>query len=553
MEAALQNRINGHSPSLAGLPVPPHSTDAERAVLACLMLDQTGTAFDAVAAIIGPNDFYHSHHAAIYRAACELFESNQAIDAVLLGEALEADGMLEEIGGPQEIESLVMATGSPAHAEYYAKIVREKSDLRRAIRKAQAFTRAAFERQHEPEQLQAEYPEFFSGSQRENRFSFFTAGELSEQEFTQDYFVDGILAAGGIPSIMAGSFKTLKTSVGLDLAISIATASPFLGTFEVRKQAKVAILNGESGMKNLQNLAVRICDSKGWFLGALKDRLLISDNLPNLADGRDMAELRRFVEKNKIELLVVDPVYLAMRGVQANDSGSMFRMGDMLEPLSKIGQDTGCTPLIVHHNKRAASNPHEPAELSDIAWAGFAEWAGQWILLSRREKYDADSDGEHRLWLTAGGRDGHSTTVAVDVTEGRLSDEGGRRWQVDVESASEIRRQRAEDDECEKEARRHAKQKLLIDKYSQKIIETLKAGPDTKTSIKAKSGLNGERGEMALERLINEGKIIRCEVKKGSGTYTGFSLNQDGSDNPDNSDNTEVSEVSGVVPGHLPL
>ncbi|GAB4159923.1 MAG: replicative DNA helicase [Planctomycetaceae bacterium] len=429
------NRINGHQPGLTG-PVPPHSEDAEKSVLGSILIDPCELVFDDVAAIISPDDFYVPRHQTIYRAICELIADNVPVDAVTLGESLEHDDQLEEIGGYLYLEELVKFVPHSAHAEYYAKIVHEKADVRRALRKAQHFTRAAYERQNEPEQLQADFPEFFSGSQRENRFTFFTAGELSELEFHTNYFVDGILAAGGIPSIMAGSFKTLKTSIGMDLAISIATGSPFLGTFEVLNQAKVAILNGESGMKNLQNLAFRVCDSKGWYLGALKDRLLISDNLPNLADGRDMAELRRFVEKNKIELLVVDPVYLAMRSVQANDSGSMFRMGDMLEPLSKIGQDTGCTPLIVHHNKRAASNLYEPAELSDIAWAGFAEWAGQWILLSRREKYDADSDGEHRLWLTAGGRDGHSTNVAVDVTEGRLSDQGGRRWQVDVESAS---------------------------------------------------------------------------------------------------------------------
>ena len=90
-------------------------------------------------------------------------------------------------------------------------------------------------------------------------------------------------------------------------------------------------------------------------------------------------------------------------------------------------------------------------------WSGFAEWAGQWLLLSRRERYDPDSNGEHRLWLTAGGRDGHSNLVGVDVTEGRNDDPGGRRWEVNVGQASEVRRETVTAEQDRREQDRQAR------------------------------------------------------------------------------------------------
>ena len=85
----------------------------------------------------------------------------------------------------------------------------------------------------------------------------------------------------------------------------------------------------------------------------------------------------------------------------------------------------------------------EPAELEDIAWAGFPEWARQWLLLSRRRKYDPEQGGHHELWLNVGGSAGHSGLWGVNIEEGMRQDEGGRRWNVDVLKASQARAQAA--------------------------------------------------------------------------------------------------------------
>ncbi|HEY1069914.1 MAG TPA: DnaB-like helicase N-terminal domain-containing protein, partial [Thermomonas sp.] len=77
------------------LRIPPHSVDAEQAVLGGLMLDPR--AFDRVADMLAPADFYRRDHQLIYRAVRQLAEKRKPCDAVTVGEVLLAQGHGEVI------------------------------------------------------------------------------------------------------------------------------------------------------------------------------------------------------------------------------------------------------------------------------------------------------------------------------------------------------------------------------------------------------------------------------------------------------------------------
>ena len=69
--------------------------------------------------------------------------------------------------------------------------------------------------------------------------------------------VKRVLVAGQ-PMIVGAPQKTLKTSVMCDLAVSLATATPFLGHFDVPRAVKVALLSGESGEWTLAQTLQRV-------------------------------------------------------------------------------------------------------------------------------------------------------------------------------------------------------------------------------------------------------------------------------------------------------
>jgi replicative DNA helicase len=113
------------------LRVPPHSLEAEQAVLGGLML--TPEAWDRVADRVVEEDFYRKDNRLIFRAIAELAGRNQPCDAVTLGEWFESHGLAAEIGGSAVLVELANSTPSAANINAYAEIVRDKSVLRRLI------------------------------------------------------------------------------------------------------------------------------------------------------------------------------------------------------------------------------------------------------------------------------------------------------------------------------------------------------------------------------------------------------------------------------------
>ena len=105
--------------------MPPHSVEAEQAVLGGLMLDSN--AWDAVADIVTAADFYRRDHRLIFEAIVDVAESRGSCDAVTISEHLERKGRLDEIGGLAYLGTIARDTPSAANVRAYAEIIRERS------------------------------------------------------------------------------------------------------------------------------------------------------------------------------------------------------------------------------------------------------------------------------------------------------------------------------------------------------------------------------------------------------------------------------------------
>lgn len=113
--------------------LPPHSKEAERAVLGAVLVDAPSCLDDLVLGGLGAEDFYSAQHQAVWRSVTEMHRSDLPIDVTLLNDWLTVKGTLEAVGGTAALADLTEAVPNAANANYYADIVRRKSDLRRLI------------------------------------------------------------------------------------------------------------------------------------------------------------------------------------------------------------------------------------------------------------------------------------------------------------------------------------------------------------------------------------------------------------------------------------
>lgn len=113
------------------LRVPPHSIQAEQAVIGGLMLDNV--AWDQVADRVGQEDFYRREHRSIFEAIANLARVNDPFDVVTLAEELERLGTLDDLGGMPYLGALANETPTAANIRAYADIVREHSVMRQLI------------------------------------------------------------------------------------------------------------------------------------------------------------------------------------------------------------------------------------------------------------------------------------------------------------------------------------------------------------------------------------------------------------------------------------
>src|SRR5712672_3589277 len=141
MAGPLRSRREGEIPD-AGRTTPPHSVEAEQAVIGGLLIDTQ--AWDQVGDLIVAEDFYRPDHQLIYTALSELIATSRPADVVTVAEQLERSGRLETAGGLSYLGTLARDTATATNVRAYAQIVRERSLLRRLIHAGREITASAF-------------------------------------------------------------------------------------------------------------------------------------------------------------------------------------------------------------------------------------------------------------------------------------------------------------------------------------------------------------------------------------------------------------------------
>jgi Bifunctional DNA primase/polymerase, N-terminal/AAA domain/Primase C terminal 1 (PriCT-1) len=359
--------------------------------------------------------------------------------------------------------------------------------------------------------------------QEEFEFEGLSAAELDAGNFELEYLIDGLLVKDQ-PGVIAGPKKSLKTNISLDLTLSLASGTPFLGRFPVARPVRAGLMSAESGKATLQETARRIALTKGLRLPDVLGSEFCFQ-VPTLKNFMHMKALRRFIQKHSLEVLILDPTYQMLAGV-SDEASNMFVMGPLLKTLGDILGECNCTPILCHHFKKLTLDQYEPAELEHIAWAGFQEYVRQWLLINRRVKYNPDQGGHHELWFQVGGSAGHSGLWGLNIDEGTRQTPGGRYWELELMSANEAFDVRHQAVEQKSEARKQRAQERRVDKHRQAVIRVLEKCPagETTRGIRDTSGIADKAIQKALNDLVAEGLVVSCMITKNKRDEPAFRL-----------------------------
>ena len=107
----------------------PKNIEAEEAILGSILIDER--LINKVSETLDAKDFYRQSHKTVFNAMISLKNQNNVIDILTLTEYLNNINKLEEVGGIAFVTSLPNKVPSTANLDYYIKIVKEKSFLRK--------------------------------------------------------------------------------------------------------------------------------------------------------------------------------------------------------------------------------------------------------------------------------------------------------------------------------------------------------------------------------------------------------------------------------------
>lgn len=395
---------------------PPHSPEAEAALLGALIIDHTAT--DEVAEILaGPDAFYAPAHAALYAALMRQHEKGKPADIVLLGNALEAAGTLDDVGGREYILRLASGTPGVAAAPYYARIVAEKHRLRRLIQAAGTIAHEAYHAHDDDsaEVVDAAEQRIFDIAREERagtegdlpamveaEWNRLQTGTVARGILTHYHDLDDL--TGGLHPgnlvIVAGRPSMGKSAMGLGLALNIGIGGPGeradkvpVGVFSMEddRQAVTRRLLAMAAGVDLHKMRSGRCDGDEMAdLGRACQRLqsvpMYVDDGAGLTVTSLRARARRMVARHGVRVIVVD--YLQLMTAPGRAESRQVEVSAISRGLKAMARELSVPVVCLSQLNRGPENRADNRpRMSDLRESGSIEQDADVVMLLHREEY----------------------------------------------------------------------------------------------------------------------------------------------------------------------
>lgn len=380
------------------LKIPPHSLEAEQAVLGGILINNE--AISHILDILSPDDFYKEAHSSIYTAMMELYNQDEPIDIITISQFLASKNKLDSIGGSEYITSLVESVSTSAGIIYHANIIKDLSIKRKLINQCSVISEACFQDMKKTEEL-LEFAEqsIFDIADEKTRGSLESLNDVVSSSFKRlestaaiEGFVTGIptgfrefdrLTAGLQPGeliIIAGRPSMGKTAFALNIGYNAANitgkAVAFFSLEMSKLQLGIRLLGFDAGI-DASRLRTGFLKDKEWELltesaNRLSELPIFIDDTSGVSVLEMKAKCRRLKKTQELGLIIVDYLQL-VQGHKSYESRQL-EISDISRMLKALAKDLNVPVVALSQlNRRVEERQNKRPQLADLRESGAIE------------------------------------------------------------------------------------------------------------------------------------------------------------------------------------
>ena len=419
MQETLPTSLPGDVETTA-LKIPPHSIEAEQAVLGGVFLDKD--AWDQVAERVREEDFYRKDHRIIFRAILQLSDEGMPFDIVTVAEWLENHQLLDEAGGMRNLAALAENTPSASNIGSYADIVRKRSILRQLIHATTEINDTVFNPQGRSSEQILEFAEqtVFEIAEQETRgrksYQFIKeylkdALDKVDELFHKDSPITGVatgfddldIKTAGLQQsdliIVAGRPSMGKTAFAINIAEHAAIKEKkSVAVFSMEMPGEQLAMRMMSSLGRIDQHKVRTgkLDDDDWprltsAVGILQETKMFIDDTPALTPAELRARCRRIYRENGLDLVVID--YLQLMQVAGTTENRATEISEVSRSLKAMAKELNVPVIALSQlNRSLEQRTDKRPVMSDLRESGAIEQDADVILfIYRDEVYDEES------------------------------------------------------------------------------------------------------------------------------------------------------------------
>jgi replicative DNA helicase len=402
----------------ASFKLPPQNIEAEQSILGGVLIEND--ALNTVVEFLEDGDFYREAHQKIFNCMIALSEKNEPLDLITLTNELKKKKELEEIGGASYLAGLVESVPTAANIAYYAKIVKEKSILRKLISTATDIVTQSYQERKDLEDFLDEAEQaIFRISENQVRPAFYPIKDIVKESFKViERLYEKKELITGVPSgfkdldrktagfqnadliIVAGRPSMGKTALCLNIAQQAAInakVSTAIFSLEMSKeQLAIRMLCSEARVDSAR-LRSGFLSESDWpkltmAAGALSDAPIFIDDSAAISVLELRAKARRLKADRGLGLVIVDYLQL-MRGRSGVERREQ-EISEISRSLKALAKELNIPVIAISQlSRKAEDRPGRRPQLSDLRESGAIEQdADVIIFIYRDEVYNPDSD-----------------------------------------------------------------------------------------------------------------------------------------------------------------